>query len=463
MTAVVHDADVAGAQVAVVGEGFGCFFGLLVVAPHHVRAPDADFAGAPGRQAVAVVVLDGDVDAGQRQTDGAAEFGAGDRVVGADGAGFAHAPAFDHGTAGDALPVPCRAFRGRHAAGLRQHQAGKVELAKTRVVEQAVEQGVDGWQQVEGALLQHVDELADIARVGDERHVGPLAHGQQAEREGEDVVQRQGGDVVGPAHVADLLQCGVEPGFGLQRGGNDVAVGEDGALGQAGGAAGVLQEGNAVVVDRGRLQAQGGAALQRLAKRTHRAGTWRALQGQAVGRHHLGQVAHRKRDPAAEPVAQQVAHGRHHHMPDGGAVDDLFQGVAEVFQDDDGLGPRVGQLVFELARGVQRVDVDTGVAGPQHTGHGDRELRHVGQHDGHPGPGRQTQRLQVGPQGGTPLVQLTIAHPAVHAHRDRVLGVPMEGGLQQLVERPVLGRVDVVRDACGVALQPDLVHDRWGG
>ena len=37
-----------------------------------------------------------------------------------------------------------------------------------------------------------------------------------------------------------------------------------------------------------------------------------------------------------------------------------------------------------------------------------KELRQVGQHDGHTGPGRQPQRLQVRAQRGAEAVQLTV-------------------------------------------------------
>ncbi len=43
-----------------------------------------------------------------------------------------------------------------------------------------------------------------------------------------------------------------------------------------------------------------------------------------------------------------------------------LQRGGEVFEDDDGLGAGVLQLVFQFARRVERVDVDHHVAGAQH-------------------------------------------------------------------------------------------------
>ena len=162
----------------------------------------------------------------------------------------------------------------------------------------------------------------------------------------------------------------------------------------------------------------------------------------------------------AKPEAQQVAHGRHHHMLHGGVVHHLGQRVREVLQDDDGRGARVLELVLQLAGGVQRVHVDAGVASAQHGGHGHAKLRDVGQHDGHPRTGLQPQALQIGAQRGRAAFQLAIGHPLVHADRERALCVFAERLFQQVGHRAVLLGLHVMRDARGVALEPDLFHAR---
>ena len=62
----------------------------------------------------------------------------------------------------------------------------EVERAELRVLQQGVEQRVHGRQHVEGAFLEHLDELGNVARVGDQRQARTLADGQQAQRERED-------------------------------------------------------------------------------------------------------------------------------------------------------------------------------------------------------------------------------------------------------------------------------------
>ena len=331
----VHDANVARAQKAVGRESVGVFLRLLVVAGRDVRATDADFARAAQCHAVAVLVLDGQVDAGQWQADGAAETCVVDRVVGADGAGLAHAPAFDHGGVGHLLPFACRAFGRCHATGLRHAQRRKVQRAELRVLQERVEQRVDRRQHVKRPLLQHLDKLWNVARVRYQRQVRALADGQQAQRERKDVVQRQRGNVVCTAGIAQALQRRGKPGLGLQHGGNDVAVCQHRTFGQPGGAAGVLQKGGAIERRLAGCERVACALRQCIAKARH---LLPAGQRQHKGRHHLGQVAHRKGDPCAVGRAQQVAHRCQHHMAHSGARQHFGQRVGKVFQDDDGGG-----------------------------------------------------------------------------------------------------------------------------
>ena len=89
-----------------------------------------------------------------------------------------------------------RAFGGRHAAGLRDAQLREVDGLELRVVQQGIEQRVHGGEHVERPLLQHLDELADVARIGHQRQVRAPADRQQAQRQREDVIQRQRGDAV---------------------------------------------------------------------------------------------------------------------------------------------------------------------------------------------------------------------------------------------------------------------------
>ena len=84
-----------------------------------------------------------------------------------------------------------------------------------------------------------------------------------------------------------------------------------------------------------------------------------------------------------------------------------WQRVGEVLDDDDDLGAGVVQLVLELARGVQRIDVDDRAAGAQDAEQAHRVLQDVGHHQRdarallaalalQPGAERRRQRVELG-------------------------------------------------------------------
>ena len=79
---------------------------------------------------------------------------------------------------------------------LRDAQLREVDRPELRVLQQRIEQRVDRRQHVEGPLLQHLDERADVARIRHQRQVRAPADRQQAQRQREDVIQRQRGDAV---------------------------------------------------------------------------------------------------------------------------------------------------------------------------------------------------------------------------------------------------------------------------
>ena len=148
------------------------------------------------RQAVALFILDGHVNAGQWQTNAAAEGCLGDRVVGANGTGFTHAPALNHGAASGGLPCTCRAFRRRHTARLCEAQVRKINRFEHGVLQQRIEQSVHTRHQVEGARFEGFNELAKVTRVGHQGKVRALANGQEAKCQCKDVIQRQGRNAI---------------------------------------------------------------------------------------------------------------------------------------------------------------------------------------------------------------------------------------------------------------------------
>ena len=78
---------------------------------------------------------------------------------------------------------------------------------------------------------------------------------------------------------------------------------------------------------------------------------------------------------------QRVADLGGDHRFQGHLVDHFFQRGREVFDDDDGSRAGVRQLMLELARGIERIDVDRHHAGSQDANQSDRVLQQVGHHD----------------------------------------------------------------------------------
>jgi len=96
-----------------------------------------------------------------------------------------------------------------------------------------------------------------------------------------------------------------------------------------------------------------------------------------------------ERDHALEPRVDRRSGQRRADALAGCDADDLLdRRLADDFgergrhavEDDDGLDPRVVELMLELARRVERIDVDLDAAGADDAEHGDRKGRDVGQH-----------------------------------------------------------------------------------
>ena len=163
-------------------------------------------------------------------------------------------------------------------------------------------------------------------------------------------------------------------------------------------------------------------------------------------------MTNREGDPVAIPETQQITHRRHHHVLEGRVLNHFGERCRKVFQNQDGGRAGVGQLMLQLARRVQWVDIHAGIARAQNRRHGDRKLRHVGKHDGHPRTRLKLQALQPGPQRRRQIVQLRVRHPAVHADGKRLGRVFPERIFQQLIERAKLPRVN--GDESTVVLRP---------
>ena len=175
--------------------------------------------------------------------------------------------------------------------------------------------------------------------------------------------------------------------------------------------------------------------------------------------HHLLQPAHREIDDRALGEPEHFAERRHDDVLDRRARDHLLQRRGEILEDHDRFGAGVLELVLELARRVQRIDVHDDVAGTQHAGQRDRVLHDVRHHDRDARALGQALRLQPGPEGRGVTVDFTEGEEPVHVRVRVARRVLAETVLDQVDERGVLREVDVVRDAGRIMLEPDSFHD----
>ena len=248
----------------------------------------------------------------QRQADAAV---VGWQIIGIDryrGRAFGQAIALDQRRLGELLPALGHGALHGGTTAYGQAQCAEVELGKVRVVEQAVEHGVDGCKRHAAVFRHHFDKAVNVARIG-HQHIG-AAHAQQTQAgaQREDVVHRNGGN-------ADGLFAGVHerraPHLHLLDVGQHIAVREHGALGHAGGAARVLQQGQVVRIQRHRSHLGAGTLGQHLAKAD---AVWQRVVGhqflQAVD-HKVGHRALERWHHVRQPGDHHVAHsGLGHHL-----------------------------------------------------------------------------------------------------------------------------------------------------
>ena len=266
-----------------------------------------------------------------------------------------------------------------------------------------------------------------VARVRDQQVDAAGPHRQQeARRQREDVIERQRADDEELVDMRRLLQRRLQPGVVLQHVGENVPVQQRRALGDAGGAAGILQEGDVIERELRLVELQAAAGGERLVERD------RARD--RPGRHHLLHLAdHQVDDHALE--AEQVAHAADDHMLDRGPRDHLLHRGGEILQNDDRFRAGILELMLELARGVERVDVHHRIAGAQHGGGRDRVLQHVRHHQRDAGALLQALALQIGAECCRHLVEVAVADRLVHADERLAVGELRKAFFQQLDQR----------------------------
>jgi hypothetical protein len=149
-------------------------------------------------------------------------------------------------------------------------------------------------------------------------------------------------------------------------------VGQHGALGDTGGAAGVLQERDVVVGQLHGLHPLCSSFLERLPEAFH--------SRKAVGLYLFALLAHHPVDYGALGKAEHFADAGDDNVLDGRVREDFLQYMREVLEDHDGGRARISELMLELTSRVQRIGVDDGQAGTQRAMHGDWVLQAIRHH-----------------------------------------------------------------------------------
>ena len=261
------------------------------------------------------------------------------------------------------------------------------------------------------------------------------------------MVERQRGD----HELLATLQHGAIDAEALLDVGNHVAMSQHGPFGEAGGATGVLQEGEIVVGDL-RLDVLQETPLGE--GLTHGGGV-----GQIVFRHQLLDVLDHEVDQGPLGQPQVIPHPGQDNVLDRGVVDHLFQGMGEVGDDDDGFGTGIFELMLQLARGIERVNVDHDHAGAQDAEHGDGVLQQVRHHHRNPIPFLQLQLvLQVGSKGAGLLFQPAVGDGLAHVDEGGLIGKLGHRGFEHLDQGAVLVWIDLGGDPFRITFQPAFFH-----
>jgi hypothetical protein len=228
------------------------------------------------------------------------------------------------------------------------------------VHQQPAEQCIDACEDAAARLLEDVDEAVHVARIGNQPVLGAdRVVGDEIHHQGEHVVERQRRDhdvLTGAQRVSN-------EGLKLLGIGDEVAVGQRGALRKPRGSAGVLQEEQIVAAQRHWRESQIRAFSKRVGKSDD------VLEPGV----HCG---------AREGNADSVGQADADDALDPGCAGDLSESRGHSAENDNDFGTGVVQLVLELTRRVERVYVHlhrTGADDPQHR---ERESRDVRQHHG---------------------------------------------------------------------------------
>ncbi len=261
------------------------------------------------------------------------------------------------------------------------------------------------------------------------------------------MIERQGGD---EGFAVGLERRG-DPCVDLAQVGDHVAMGQHRALGHAGGAAGVLKKGDVVRLD------------GRVGERAPRAQGQRAIEphgvGQTKGGNGAPDVAHRRIDQRALDAAQLIASAGDDDEFERRPVGRLLDRGGEVLENDDRLRAGIGELVFELARRIERVAVDDHIARAQRAERGDRILQQVRRHQRDAGAPRQAGDVfEVACESARFQVEFAIGNRLAHADEGGAVAKPGDAFGDEIAERAERAQVNLGRHALGIGLEPDPLH-----
>ena len=262
---------------------------------------------------------------------------------------------------------------------------------------------------------------------------------------GEDVEEGQH-----PHHAFLAHLQAFEPARALHGVGVEIGVAEHGALGYAGGAAGVLQYGDvAGGIDGGRLE--GAVVVEELGE-----GDVAAVIG------HVGDVgALEERKQQAFGKGQHFGHVADDQRLDPGLLQHGLHLGIERFQVEGhhDVGLAVLDLVHKLVFGVERAVVDHRAAGLENAEIANHELRAVGQEEAHLDPLADTQLLEAGGGAAHHVADFAVAVLLAEKVEKGILRKPVDGVVEQGIER-LDGNLRLPVDVLRVSLEPDLFGHR---
>src|SRR4029453_15341404 len=127
-----------------------------------------------------------------------------------------------------------------------------VDLAEVRMMKQRVVKRVHRRKDVHLVVAEFLDQSANVAGIYEQKGRSPRPYAEEkASRQCEDVIERQCRDYKKLVGLRRQIDHRLIPGFHLQHVGDQIAMQQHGAFGDASRTAGILQECNIVWTNRG--------------------------------------------------------------------------------------------------------------------------------------------------------------------------------------------------------------------